>query len=373
MTKKDTPRTYLNILQNADKTTVLLYGDIGDGDKVESGRVVSELMSVDGAGRQIDVRINSRGGDVFSGIAIYNTLRQMAANVTIYVDGMAASIAAIIALCGRPLMMSPWGKLMLHAVSGGAWGNASALRQSADLIETLEGDLSNMIAGRLGKTPSDVQAEYFDGSDHWLSAEDCVKMGLADGLYEMGGSEQRPESDEEIIQYFNNRWLQAEPTNENDMALIDDIKALPSFENKEDSAAVVAHIKELQNAATKAEAQAQVIAQYKDRISELEKKEVDSYLDSAIASGKIRAEQKDTFAKLMAADRASAEALIDSMKPQQKTEPRAKDVYKDEQQGGFENKSWDELDKSNQLGTLKAQNKALFEQKYKEKFGVAYN
>ncbi len=368
---KKTATTYLNIQATDDRATVLLYGDIGDGDKVESSRVVSELMSLDGAYDKIDVRINSRGGDVFSGMAIYNTLRQMAADVTIYVDGLAASIAAIIALCGRRMYMSPWAKLMLHSVSGGAWGNASALRKTADQIEALEADLSEMIASRLGMEAKEVKARYFDEADHWIDAPECVRLGLADGLYDMGDSEgAAPGSEEEIYQYFNNRLM--EPQNPKDMALIDDIKALPSFENKEDNASIVAHIKELENKATKAEAQSQAIAQYQARIAELEAKEVETYLDTAVAAGKIRPEQKDAYKKLMAADRASTEALIDSMKPAVQAVPKAKDVYKEDAGGCFENKTWDELDKSNQLGALKAQNPALFQSKYKEKYGVDY-
>ncbi len=364
--------TFLNIQTTDERATVLLYGDIGDGDKVESARVVSELMSLDAAYGKIDVRINSRGGDVFSGMAIYNTLRQMAADVTIYVDGLAASIAAIIALCGRPMYMSPWAKLMLHSVSGGAWGNASDLRKTADQIEALERDLSEMIAKRLGMEADEVRQTYFDESDHWIDAEDCVRMGLADGLYDMGeaGAEAQPSDEEEIYQYFNNRLR--EPQNNKDMALIDDIKALPSFENKEDNASIVAHIKELENKATKAEAQTQAIAQYQARIAELEAKEVDSYLDSAIASGKIKAEQKEQYKKLMAADRAATESLIDSMKPAPKAGPMAKAVYQETVKSGFENKTWDELDRSNQLGALKAQNPELFQAKYKEKYGVEY-
>lgn len=364
--------TFLNIQTTDERATVLLYGDIGDGDKVESARVVSELMSLDAAYGKIDVRINSRGGDVFSGMAIYNTLRQMAADVTIYVDGLAASIAAIIALCGRPMYMSPWAKLMLHSVSGGAWGNASDLRKTADQIEALERDLSEMIAKRLGMEADEVRQTYFDESDHWIDAEDCVRMGLADGLYDMGeaDAEAQPSDEEEIYQYFNNRLR--EPQNNKDMALIDDIKALPSFENKEDNASIVAHIKELENKATKAEAQTQAIAQYQARIAELEAKEVDSYLDSAIASGKIKAEQKEQYKKLMAADRAATESLIDSMKPAPKAGPMAKAVYQEAVKSGFENKTWDELDRSNQLGALKAQNPELFQAKYKEKYGVEY-
>lgn len=369
MNKKQT--TFLNIQTSDNRATVLLYGDIGDGDKVESSRVVSELMTLDKTYDHIDVRINSRGGDVFSGIAIYNTLRQMTADVTIYVDGLAASIAAIIALCGRPLYMSQWAKLMLHSVSGGAYGNASELRKVADEIESIQQDLSEMIADRLGMKADEVLATFFDEHDHWFDATSCVDMHLADGIYEMNdASGDSPKSDDEIYQYFNNRL--SEPQNFKHMALIDEIKALPSFDDKEDNAAVLAHIKELQNQATKAEAQTKVIEQYRARIAQLEAKEVEAYLDTAIASGKILAEQKAQYLKLMAADREATQNLIDSMKPHIPAGPMAKDVFQDNDPVSLDHMSWDQLDKANLLGTLKAKNLQLFKDKYKEKYGVEY-
>lgn len=110
---------FFNVIPGDGSAALLLYGDIGDGYKVESGRIVSELLALQAQYKKIDVRINSRGGDVFSGMAIYNALRQSKSDITIYIDGVAASIAAIIALCGKPLYMSPYAKLMLHSVSGG--------------------------------------------------------------------------------------------------------------------------------------------------------------------------------------------------------------------------------------------------------------
>ena len=87
-----------NIIPGSGEVTILLYGDIGDGGKVESGRVVSELLALQRTYSRIDVRINSNSGDVFSGIAIYNALKTSSANITIYnIDGIAAGIAAIIA------------------------------------------------------------------------------------------------------------------------------------------------------------------------------------------------------------------------------------------------------------------------------------
>ena len=99
---------FFNTIPGDGEVAILLYGDVGDGQKVDSGRVVSELMALQAQYDKIDVRINSNGGDVFSGIAIYNALRTSKADITIYVDGVAASIAGIIALCGKPLYMSPY-------------------------------------------------------------------------------------------------------------------------------------------------------------------------------------------------------------------------------------------------------------------------
>lgn len=361
---------YFNIIPGEGSATLLLYGDIGDGYKVESGRIVSELIALQSQYGKIDVRINSRGGDVFSGMAIYNALRQSKSDITIYIDGVAASIAAIIALCGKPLYMSPYAKLMLHSVSGGTWGNASVLRQTADQMEQLQKDLANMIAGRCGMKAKDVQTKYFDEKDHWIDAQEAVEMKLCDGIYDMATTEEQPKTAEEIYNFFNNR-LVFEPQNSQEMALIDDIKAIPSFSDKEDASAIVAHIKALENKATKVDALQQANDAYKTQIADLQAKEVDAFLNTAVSEGKITKEQIPTMKKLMISDRAAAEELINSMKVQGGA--RAVDFIN---QGGaknaFEGKTWDQLDKENRLADLKAQNKELFCSLYKDKFGVDY-
>lgn len=367
MTKK-----FFNIIPGEGHATLLLYGDIGDGYKVESGRIVSELISLQSQYDKIDVRINSRGGDVFSGMAIYNTLRQSKSDITIYIDGVAASIAAIIALCGKPLYMSPYAKLMLHSVSGGTWGNASALRQTADQMEQLQKDLANMIAGRCGMKQEDILAKYFDEKDHWINADEALQMKLVDGIYDMQPSEEEPKTEEEIYHYFNNR-LVTEPQIQNKMALLDEIQAIPSFKDKADASAVVAHIKSLENKATKVDALQQANDAYKAQIAQLQAKEIDTFLNQAVADGKLTNEQLPSMKKLMQSDRASAEELINSMKAH-KPAPRAVEFidHDGKVNGGFENKSWDELDRSNQLASLKSQNPALFAAKFKEKFGTEY-
>lgn len=369
--KNDVKMGFFNTIPGDGEVAILLYGDVGDGQKVDSARVVSELLELQARYSKIDVRINSKGGDVFSGIAIYNALRTSKADITIYVDGVAASIAGVIALCGKPLYMSPYAKLMLHSVSGGTWGNASALHRMAGVMEALQDDLARMIATRCGMDAKAVSARYFDERDHWISAEEAVEMKLADGIYDMPSADGRvPSTTEEIYHYFNNR-LQERPQNDKEMGLIDQMKKMPSFKDANDEQDIIDRVRELENKATKADALEKANKAYKEKMEAAEAKEVAAVLDKAVADGRITKEQLPTFKALMASDRANTEALLSGMKPSRHM--RAASYIDDTGKGGgMADKSWDELDRAGMLSELKATDKALFESKYKEKFGVDY-
>ena len=156
------------------------------------------------------------------------------------------------------------------------------------------------------------------------------------------------------------------------MALIDDIKAIPSFKDKEDASAIVAHIKSLESKATKVDALQHANDAYKAQIVDLQEKEVEAFLDKAVAEGKIAPGQLPSMKKLMIADRETTESFINSMKPAKSL--RASELINHDgvTAGVFDNKSWDDLDKQNLLAELKVRNKDLFCAKYKEKFGVDY-
>ena len=366
-------KKFFNIIPSDGEVAILLYGDVGDGQRVDSGRVVAELMALQAQYSKIDVRINSRGGDVFSGIAIYNALRTSKADITVYIDGVAASIAGIIALCGKPLYMSPYAKLMLHAVSGGTWGNASELRQMAEVMENLQGDLASMIAGRCGMKKDEVLSKYFDEKDHWVSAQEALEMKLIDGIYDMDGEAVNAGSTDEIYTYFNNR-LQTQPQNKDKgMALLESLKSgVPSFANLADENAVLAHVRELENKATKADALAQAVEGYKKKLQDVEDKEIAAVVDKAVAERRITAEQKDSFMALMKTDRENTEKLLASMKAQPSR--RIADVYREN--GGtptaLVDMSWDELDKAGKLSELRNADLTAFKAKYQEKFGLDY-
>lgn len=102
MTKK-----FFNIIPSeGESACLLLYGPVGEDQKVSPAQVVTELMELQRVYRKIDIRINSVGGEVFAGIAIFNALTASKADITIYIDGIAASIAAS-SRCAASLSICP--------------------------------------------------------------------------------------------------------------------------------------------------------------------------------------------------------------------------------------------------------------------------
>lgn len=365
--------TFFNTIPNGNEVTILLYGDIGSGRGVDSGSVVAELAALSTQYQRIIVRINSNGGDVFAGMAIYNALRISTADISISIDGVAASMAAIIALCGKPLYMSTFAKMMLHSVSAGTYGNAGELRRMADLVETLEDDLAKMIAGRVGLGVEEIRTKYFDGKDHWLTATECQQMKLVDGVFDLDGKpENPPQTVEEIYTYFNNR-LNAQPQKTTTMGLLEKINAIPQFANKSE-AEVVEEIKTLANQATKVEALEKANQSYKEKLEAEQEKADAATLNQAKSEGKITEEQIPVFKNLLKTDRENTLKLLAATKPQNKG-GRAADVYGGASSGASNllEMSWEQLDKANLLATLKASNPDAFKAKFKAHFGEEWN
>lgn len=356
---------------------VYLYGFVGEGERVDAANVVAQLLEIENKYSAIDIHINSNGGDVFNGFAIYNALKQSTAKITIYVDGIAASIASIIALCGKPLYMSPYARLMLHAVKGGAYGNSSELKKTAKMIEDIQHDLAQMVAKRCKMDADAVYQTYFaDEKDHWLSAQEALDMGIIDGISKVEDVEDAPEpnaSAEAIQQYFSNR-LHGETLKINkDMAFFDNVKAIGAFSNATDENAALDMIKGMVGKASLVDSLQKENQSLKDQIAQMNDKADEALINQAIQDGKISEAQKASFMNLMKSDRENTVKLINSFeKPKPRQAERAAGVFQNEGGDTFANKTWDELDKSGQLINLKNSNIELFKNKFKEKFGVDY-
>ena len=197
---------YNKLVIGNEKCTVFLYGEIGEvAGAVGSNEIVSDLLDACETGKPIEVRINSNGGDVFAGIAIFNALRNCKGSVKIFVDGVAASMASVIALCGKHVEMSRYARLMIHRVSGVCYGNADDLQRCIDELDGIEETLCQMYAPKLGKTAEEIRASYFDGRDHWITAQEALELGLINGIYDTDTvpAGTRPE---DVYNTFNRRF-----------------------------------------------------------------------------------------------------------------------------------------------------------------------
>ncbi len=300
---------------------ILLYGDIGDYDDVRSGDIARELLEAESAYGKIDVRINSNGGDVYAGIAIFNALKNSKADITIYIDGIAASMASVIALCGKPVQMSRYSRLMLHSVMGGCYGNKDEIRRCIAEIESLEDTLCEMYATRLGKGKDEIRSTYFDGTDHWLRADEALALGFIDGIYD---ADPVPEDStpDQVYQIFNNRLNK--PQNEEQMNL-DELKKRPHFKNCASDEDFLREIGVLETEAgkvpglnTEVNRLTGELKVFQDKAKADEENSRKKLLDDAQEDGRIDATTRPIYENLLVKDRENGEKALEKLAPKRK-------------------------------------------------------
>lgn len=166
---------------------ITIYDEIGDWG-VTAGQFVSDLAGL--RGDEITLRLNSAGGEVFGGIAIYNALRNHPAKVTTYVDGLAASIASVIAMAGDHVEMSPNATLMIHDASSGVQGDAADMRAMAELLDKTSNNIASIYAEKTGGQASDWR--HLMQATTWFDAGEAVDAGLADAVTRRDGGDATP-------------------------------------------------------------------------------------------------------------------------------------------------------------------------------------
>lgn len=129
---------------------------------------------------QINIYINSYGGSVFEGTAIYNQLKRHPAHKTVYVDGFACSIASVIAMAGDEVVMPRNTLMMIHNMWMGAVGNAAELRKAADDLDTINAAGRQAYLAKAGDRLDEAALTAMMDAETWLTAEQCIQYGLAD-------------------------------------------------------------------------------------------------------------------------------------------------------------------------------------------------
>jgi ATP-dependent Clp protease protease subunit len=180
-------KKFWNLKATANNTAELvLYGPISEaswwGDEITPKQFADDLNNL-GDVQVITVRINSGGGDVFAGLAIHSMLKRHAAKVTVYVDGLAASIASIIAMAGDKIVMPKGSMMMIHNPWTSVMGaDSKELRNMADVLDKIRDTLLDVYMDRTSMDKEEILAMV--DKETWLSANDAVKKGFADEIEE---------------------------------------------------------------------------------------------------------------------------------------------------------------------------------------------
>ena len=168
--------------KTADKAEIWIYEQIGEdfwsGGGVTAKSFQKELSGIKAS--QIDLHINSPGGEVFAGVTIYNLLKQHPATVTSYIDGIAASIASVIALAGDKVIMAENALYMMHNPAGLVMGNAEDMRKMADVLDKIRGTMTGVYTGKTGKPDDEINAML--DAETWMTADEALDAGLIDEI-----------------------------------------------------------------------------------------------------------------------------------------------------------------------------------------------
>lgn len=169
----------------AGPAEVSIIGPIGntwDGEGVTAATFIKDFKAI--ASKDVTLTVNSPGGSLFDGLAIYTAMAASGKNITGKVLGLAASAASLLLMACNRIEMPKNTHLMIHKAGGGSYGNADDMRAMASVLDSLDASIAATYAARSGQTEDAIKA-MLDQGDTWLSADEAVKLGLANEATEL--------------------------------------------------------------------------------------------------------------------------------------------------------------------------------------------
>ncbi len=158
---------------------IIIYGDIGFD---ITAKEFSDELKAMGDVKDITIRINSFGGDVFDGVAIYSRLIDSGADITVFIDGIAASAASVIAMAGKEIHIAEAGFVMIHDAWTMAMGNADELRKTAARLEAVSEQIAAIYQRRTGMDMAKIREMM--AAETEFNAEQSVEFGFATEIFE---------------------------------------------------------------------------------------------------------------------------------------------------------------------------------------------
>ncbi|SEA70409.1 ATP-dependent protease ClpP, protease subunit [Alistipes timonensis JC136] len=362
-------KTYIDSVNEVQREAVMrLYGTIGP--KVDGDYFAHELASLDrGDFDLIHIRMNSPGGNVFQGMSIISAIRSMNTPVCVHIDGIAASMAAVIAVAADRVCMMDFAKMMIHdPYFSGTNEKAMSAKQKKALARLT--DMLRKVLIRRGKDEA-AMAKLMQ-EETWFSAEEAKAAGLCD---EITGSAKNEYMGLEPLQLV--AAVEAEyQTNQEKMEKInlsaEANAALGSKNGPLDEAAVSAAIiatiaakdKEIADLKTARDAADAEVTRLKKEKEDTVAAEAVAFAESLVKAGKIDADAKEDAVAMYKANPESARKIFNGVPERTKLAGMVGKGGGDSAK--FAAMSWDELDRAGLLAELKANDPDLYEKKYKE-------
>lgn len=178
--KADKPRPF-NLAKNGDTASLYIY-DVISADWGVSALSVIEAINQAGDVQTLNIHINSPGGDVFESRAIMAAISAFRGKTVAQIDSLCASAATSIALACNEIRMSEGAFFMIHNASGFAWGDKTDLRNTADVLEKIEGAIVNDYTTRTGKPEQEIREKM--QAETWFTAQEALEYGFIDSITE---------------------------------------------------------------------------------------------------------------------------------------------------------------------------------------------
>lgn len=350
-----------------DEATILLYSQIGDSIDEKGNYIFGisgtafayEMQYLQDKCKKIKVRINSIGGSVLDGYSIVSAILNSKVNCETYIDGLAASIAGVIAMAGKKVYMADYGTLMLHNPSGG---------NDSEVLDLVKNTLVKIFEQRT-KLNSDEISEMMD-KETWLGADDALSKGLVDEIVS-SNKKVRVSKSESLsnMALIYNKIINNKPKMEKVINLL-------KLSNEADEAAIVAEIekKDSVNAELVAENEAlkTKVAEFEAKekeAKELAEKEKESkaieLVENAVKSGLVNETEKDATIELAKLNFDAVNSMLSKLvnKVESQKPFDVKNVAKNEERKDWNIRDWEKKDAKG-LEKIKNETPELYKEMY---------
>lgn len=196
----------VNSADGEDTTKVYIYDEIGFWG-TSARNFLKQLLDIDSS--KIELHLNTPGGDVFDGIAIYNTLKQHPAEVTVVVDALAASAGSFIAQAGDRVVMTRNATMMIHDASAFAYGDAALFEEMLGVLNKLSDNIADIYAFNAGGTVAEWRGLM--KAETWFNASEAVEAGLANEMLDVEDASAEDAKNKWDLSIFNHAGREDAP------------------------------------------------------------------------------------------------------------------------------------------------------------------